>query len=380
MEKIIKATKPEMASYEEYIEEIKPIWETGSMTNNGPKTRLFREKLKAYTGCANLELFVNGHASLVTALKALELAEGTEVLTSPFTFASTTNAIEQCGLVPVFCDIDDTYNIDIDSIKRNLTVNTGAIVTPHIFGIPCHVEEIERIAREYGLKVIYDGAQAFGTKINGKNIAEFGDAVMFSFHAIKVFNAIEGGALTYQDAMLKEKLELYRNFGITYGSVNDVALSGYNAKMTEFSAAMGLVNLPHVEETIARRKQLAEHYKEVLEEIDGIGTYRYEENIDYNYAYFPVIIDAEKTGKTRDEIWDELRENGVETRKLYDRLTCDYTYYQRKAYRRDVRYAEEMTKKCLDFPIYSSLAEEDIDYIGKMLKTISKKVCTFGGQ
>ena len=367
---ILKAVQPEMASYKEYIDEIRDIWDTRNMTNNGLKVQMFAEKLRSYMGCANVDLFVNGHSSLTVALKALEIPKRMEVLTSPFTFVSTTNAIEQCGLIPVFCDIDDTYNIDIDSIKRNITSKTVAIVTPHIFGIPCHVEEIKKIAEEYNLKVVYDGAQAFGTKIKGKNIAEFGDMTMFSFHAIKVFNAIEGGELAYRDADLKEKLELYRNFGISYGDTNDVVLSGYNAKMTEFSAAMGLVNLPHVEKNIARRKQLAQHYKEVLESIHGFRLYQYEEQIDYNYAYFPVIIDSDKTGKTRDEIWKELRDNGVETRKLYDTLTCDYTFYKDKDYRRDVKYAKEMTTKCLDFPIYSSLEAEDIDYIGDALRKI----------
>ena len=375
MKQTIKATRPEMASYEEYVDEIRSVWDTGAMTNNGPKVQLFAEKLRAYTNCPNVELFVNGHASLAAAIKAMELPQGTEVLTSPFTFVSTPNAIEQCGLTPVFCDIDDTYNIDIDSIRRNITSRTSAIVTPHIFGIPCHVKEIESIAKEYGIKVIYDGAQAFGTKINGRNIAEFGDAVMFSFHAIKVFNAIEGGALAYRDAGLKAKLELYRNFGISYGATNDVEVSGFNAKMTEFSAAMGLVNLPHVEETIARRKQLARHYREVFEEIPGVETYRYEESIDYNYAYFPVVIDAGKTGMTRDEIWFALKENGVETRKLYDVLTCDYSFYKSKPYKRDIRYAREMTEKCLDFPMYSSLREEDVDYIGEVLKKEFGKKC-----
>ena len=370
MERIIKATKPEMTSYETYIEEIKSIWETGSMTNNGPKVRRFRDELREYIHCQNVELFVNGHSAMLIALTALKLLEDGEVLTSPFTFVSTTNAIVQCGLTPVFCDIDDTYNIDVDSMRRNITSKTCAIVAPHIFGIPCHVQEIEEIAKEYNLKVVYDGAQAFGTKINGKNIAEFGDATMFSFHAIKIFNAVEGGALAYRDEELREKLELYRNFGVFYGSTNDVIVGGINAKMTEFSAAMGLVNLPRLDDVIGRRKELAEHYKKVFKDIEGISIYPYDSGIDYNYAYFPIIIDKAKTRKTRDQIWEELGKNGVETRKLYDTLTCDFSYYKDKPYKRDVNYAQEMTEKCLDFPMYSSLTEDDIDYIGKMLENM----------
>lgn len=370
MERIIKATKPEMTSYEAYIEEIKSIWETGSMTNNGPKVRQFRDELKSYTNCQNVDLFVNGHSAMFIALTALELPKDGEVLTSPFTFVSTTNAIVQCGLIPVFCDIDDTYNIDIGSIRRNITTKTCAIVTPHIFGIPCHVQEIEEIAKEYNLKVVYDGAQAFGTKINGKNIAEFGDVTMFSFHAIKIFNAVEGGALVYRDEALKEKFELYRNFGISYGSTNDVVVSGINAKMTEFSAAMGLVNLPKLDGVIDRRKQLAQYYQKIFDDIEGFSVYSYESGIDYNYAYFPIIVNTAKMGKTRDEIWKELKENGIETRKLYDMLTCDFSYYKGKPYRRDINYAQDITKKCLDFPMYSSLVEDDIDYMGDILRKI----------
>lgn len=370
MERVIKATKPEMASYEAYINEIKSIWETGSMTNNGPKVRKFTEDLKTYLGCTNVELFVNGHITLLLALKMLDLPKGGEVLTSPFTFASTTNAIVQSGLVPVFCDIDNTYNIDVESIKRNVTDKTCAIVTPHIFGIPCHVEEIDEIAREHELKVIYDGAQALGTKINGKSIATYGDMTMFSLHAIKIFNAVEGGTLVYKDATLKDKLELCRNFGIKYGDTNDVVVDGINAKMTEFSAAMGIVNLPRLDYVISRRKELAEHYKRVFTDIPGVYVYPYEEHIDYNYAYMPVIIEADEFGKTRDEIWENLKEYGVETRKLYDTLTCDFTYYKDKGYKKDVRYAEEMTKKCLDFPMYSELREADIEYIGECLEKL----------
>lgn len=370
MQEFIKSTKPEMASYEAYIEEIKSIWEDGCMTNNGPKVRRFRDELSTYMNCENVELFVNGHSSMLIGLRALELPKDGEVLTSPFTFVSTTNAIVQNGLIPVFCDIDDSYNIDIESIRRNITPRTCAIVTPHIFGIPCHVYEIEEIAKKYNIKVIYDGAQAFGTKIDGRNIAEFGDMSMFSFHAIKIFNAAEGGALVYKDAKLREKLELYRNFGISYGSTNDVVVSGINAKMTELSAAMGLINLPRLNEVLSRRKYLAQYYQKVFNNIPGIATYPYEAHIDYNYAYFPVIIDTAKVKKTRDEIWRELGKSKIETRKLYDTLTCDYSYYKDKAYRRDIKHASEMTKKCLDFPMYSTLTEDNIDYMANTLRNI----------
>lgn len=357
---MIKATRPEMPSYEAYIDEIKDIWETEAMTNNGPKTQRFREELVSRMNCKNAELFVNGHSALVTALKALELPEGGEVLTSPFTFVSTTNAIIQCGLVPIFCDIDRTYNIDIESIKRNLTEKTCAIVTPHIFGIPCHVYEIDGIAKENGIKVVYDGAQAFGTKIDGVDIGCFGDITMFSFHAIKVYNSIEGGCLTYKDVSLKKKFELYRNFGISYGETNDVEVIGYNAKMNEFQAAMGLVNLEHLDKDIERRKELANIYISSFKDIPGTSTYPYEDNTSYNYAYFPILINEREYGISRDKLWKRLSERKIGSRKLYDMITCDYRCFRDKKYRQDVSYAREISKRCLDLPMYAALSEEDI--------------------
>ena len=225
----IKATKPVMPLFEDYVNEIRSIWDTGILTNNGEKVQRFSEKLKTYLDCENIDLFVNGHSALYLAIKVMDL-EG-EVITSPFTFVSTTNAIVQNGLTPVFGDIDENYNLDPNSIEDLITEKTSAIITPHIFGIPCDVKSIEEIAKKYNLKVIYDAAQAFGTKINGKSIAHYGDATMFSFHAIKVFNSIEGGAVVYRTSKLKEKFELYRNFGISYGETNDVLVSGINAKM-----------------------------------------------------------------------------------------------------------------------------------------------------
>lgn len=370
---MINATKPEMGSYNAYIDEIRDIWNTGIMTNNGPKVQKFREKLIERIGCANAELFVNGHSASMIALKALELPAGGEVLTSPFTFVSTTNAIVQSDLIPVFCDIDDTYNIDIESIKRNITDKTCAIFVPHIFGIPCHVYEIEEIAKKHGLKVIYDGAQAFGTRLNGTDIGCFGDITMFSFHAIKVFNSIEGGLLTFKNEQLKEKFELYRNFGISYGETNDVDVVGYNAKMNEFQAAMGLVNIGHIGKVIEKRKKLAEQYISLIAEIPGIETFHYEKNVDYNYAYFPVIINADIYGKTRDELWNSLKAVGISTRKLYDTLTCDYSVFRNCNYRRDTDFAEKLTEKCLDLPMYSSLETSDIEMIVGSLKQIGNK-------
>ena len=353
---LIRPTKPVLPPYEEYIAEIKSIWQTGLMTNNGPKLKEFKRRLQEYTACPNLDLFVNGHSALLAALKVLELKG--EVITSPFTFASTTNAIVQAGLTPVFCDIDDSYNIDADKIQACITDKTCAIVTPHIFGIPCDVEKIRAIADRYGLKVIYDAAQAFGTKIRGQHIVAYGDITMVSFHAIKIFNSIEGGMLVYKDSTLQKKFELYRNFGINY-ETGDIELCGCNAKMNEFQAAMGLCNLKGIEAEIAKRHLLAECYAEKLRTVSGLEPFNYAADIRYNHAYYPIIVDEKAFGLSRDALHERLRERGIFTRKLYDRLTCNSAIHFGK-YKQDVPRAEKISRRTLDLPIYGDLTAEDI--------------------
>lgn len=364
----IQATRPELPPYEAYTNEIRDIFETGHLTNNGIKLQKLREMLIERIGCENAELFVNGHAALVLAIEALGLPEGGEVLTSPFTFASTTNAIVQCKLEPVFCDIDDTYNISVESIHRNITEKTCAIVAPHIFGIPCAVNQIAEIAKQHNLKVVYDAAQAFGTKIDGIDIGCFGDVTMFSMHAIKVFNSVEGGLLTFRNFGLKERLEAARNFGFPQSDKENALLCGINAKMDEFRAAMGIVNLPYVDTNIGKRKRLAEKYADALSHIPGVTTYPYEGHISYNYAYFPVRIDQNAFGITRDELHKKLADRGIGTRKLYSTLTCDFKSFSDNAYRQDVSYARVLSDKSLDLPLYSALTESEIDYIAKAME------------
>ncbi len=368
MDRMIKPTQPVMPDMGEYIKEIGSIWDTGIMTNNGDKVRRLREMLADYLGCGNIDLFVNGHSALLIGIQALHLKG--EVITSPFTFVSTTNAIIQSGLTPVFGDIDDTYNLSPDSIEELVTDRTSAVITPHIFGIPCNVEKIEEAAAKHNLKVIYDGAQAFGTKLKGKPIGCFGDITMFSFHAIKIFNSIEGGMLSYKDAQLQKAFELYRNFGISYEEMGtDVEVVGMNAKMNEFQAAMGIVNLPGLDGEIKKRKRLAEIYCECLKDVAGVQTYPYGSDIDYNYAYFPVRI-TEEYGISRDELWLKLKKKGIGTRKLYERLTCDYSCYQGAGYRRSTKYADIIKGMVLDLPVYGTLSETDVAYICNEMKAL----------
>ncbi len=368
----IKPVKPVMPSKELYLQEISSIWDSGIMTNNGHKVRKFRDLLASYTQFKNIDLFVNGHSAMMIAIRSLKL-QG-EVITSPFTFISTTNAIVQNGLVPVFADIDDSYNLDPDKIEELITPKTCAIITPHIFGVPCNVEKIGQIAQKNGLKVIYDGAQAFGTLVKGKSIGIFGDITMFSFHAIKVFNSIEGGMLMYQQDSLHRLFELYRNFGISYGggySENDAECIGINAKMNEFQAAMGIVNLQGIEKEIQKRKVLASLYCERLKDIPGIQIYEYKDDVRYNYAYFPIKI-LESFGRTRDELWEKLKEKGIGTRKLYDKLTCDYSCYKDHNYVRKTDCADRIKQITLDLPIYGTLEREDIEYICDTIKLMRK--------
>lgn len=369
MDKVeIKATRPVMPKLDSYIQEIQSIWTSGILTNNGEKVKRFGEMLAAYLKCKNVDLFVNGHSALLLAIKMMDLKG--EVITSPFTFVSTTNAIVQSGLIPVFGDIDETYNLCPDSIEELITPDTCAIITPHIFGIPCDVQRIEKIAEKHGLKVIYDGAQAFGTRINGKAVCAYGDITMFSFHAIKVFNSIEGGALVYQDSALRKRLELDRNFGVSYEEEsNDVLTCGMNAKMNEFQAAMGIVNLPLHDAEVAKRKKLVKLYCECLQGIEGIHTYSYRNDIDYNYAYFPIKV-TEKYGITRDELWRRLRTKGIETRKLYDKLTCDYSYYKNRNYMRKTECADRIKDITMDLPMYGTLKAEEVAYICDTIKKL----------
>ena len=368
---MIKPVQPSMPDYESYIAEIRDIWDTRILTNNGPKVQKLQKRIQAYMGCRNTDLFVNGHSALVIAMRALGLKG--EVITSPFTFVSTTNAIVQNGLTPVFCDIDDSYNVDIGKLEHYITPNTCAIVVPHIFGIPCKVEEIGETASRHRLKVIYDGASAFGTKLEDRHIGTYGDITMFSLHAVKIYHAIEGGLLVYRDDALREEVGLYRNFGITDGDRYDVEVCGINAKMNEFQAAMGIVGLELLEEEIAARKILAQAYKAGLDGIEGIKPYSYLDGIRYNYAYFPVRIDCDSFGMSRDRLHLLLLEKGIATRKLYATLCCDYAYYKGLPFKGDVTYARKVAGEALDLPIYGTLCKEEVEYICDTISKIQKE-------
>ena len=358
----ILVTQSSMPTLEEYIEEIKPIFESKWLTNMGEKHEILETKLKEYLKVNNISLFTNGHMALMSGIHCMDFPKGGEVVTSPFSFSSTTHTIIQNGLKPVFCDINEKdYTIDVNKIEELITDKTVAIIPVHVYGHICDVEKIDEIAKKYNLKVIYDAAHVFGVKYKGTSIANYGDMSMFSFHATKVFNTIEGGGLVYKNSKLKEKIEQYKNFGIL--DQEHVVEVGINAKMNEFCAAMGICNLRHFEEEIAKRKKVYERYYERLKDIDGLKISEIQENVDFNYAYFPIVFDKEAFGKSRDEVKEELENENIFTRKYFYPLISDYDCYKDEYSSDDTPIAKKISDNILTVPIYADLSLEIVDKI-----------------
>lgn len=353
----INVTRSSMPPYEEYCEEIKSIWETVHLTNMGPIHNKLKEQLREYLKVENIELFVNGHLALYTAIRVMGLKG--EIITTPFTFASTTNAIVQAGCTPVYCDIKDDYTIDESKIEALITDKTVAILGVHVYGNICAVEEIQRIADKHGLKVIYDAAHAFAVEYKGRGIGDYGDASMFSFHATKVFHSVEGGCLTFRDASMIEKISKERNFGV---NGDELSCFGTNAKMNEFSAAMGICNLRYIDEELASRKEAFDRYNERLTGVDGIKLLVFPDDLKKNYAYYPVVIDPSVCGTDRDGLAKKLGEQGIFARKYFYPLVsenkefeCDMTAATPKAL--------EISRNILCLPLFAHLDAETVDRI-----------------
>lgn len=359
---MFNVTRSSMPDMEEYFDEIKDLWDSHWLTNMGAKHRKLQAELETYLGVPHVTLYTNGHLALENAIAALNLPEGGEVITTPFTFASTTHAIVRNGLAPVFCDVNDTdYTIDTRILEGLITDRTVAIVPVHVYGNICDVDEIDRIAKKYGLKVIYDAAHAFAVKYKGVSVANFGDASMFSFHATKVFNTIEGGAVCFKNDCWVQMLNDMKNFGIR--SEEEVAYVGGNAKMNEFQAAMGLCNMKHLDEEILKRKAVVERYRERLSGVDGIKLCPSQENVETNYAYFPVVFDGYKY--TRNEVFELLAEQGIAARKYFYPLTnsfeCYRTYLTAGVEKTPV--AQHLALRVLTLPLYADLPLNVVDQI-----------------
>lgn len=362
MSKNIYVTHSSMPSFEEYCEEIKELWDSHWLTNMGTKHQSLQAEIEEYLGVSHCILYTNGHLALENAISALNLPKGGEVLTTPFTFASTTHAIVRNGLVPVFCDIkEDDYTIDTKKMESLITDNTVAIVPVHVYGNMCDVEEIERIAKKYGLKIVYDAAHAFAVKYKGQSSACFGDASMFSFHATKVFNTIEGGCVCFKDDAWVTLLNDMKNFGI-HGP-EAVEYVGGNAKMNEFQAAMGLCNMKHLNDEIKKRKAVVERYRKRLSGIDGLKLSVIQKNVESNYAYFPVEFDGYKY--TRNEVFEKLAEFGISARKYFYPLTNSFECYRNypTAGSEKTPVAQHVALRVLTLPLYSDLSIEDVDFI-----------------
>lgn len=355
----IMVTRSSMPTYEEYCEEIKEMWETHWLTNMGEKHKQLQAELMDYLGVEALDLFTNGHMALELSLQALNL-QG-EVITTPFTFASTTHAIVRNGLEPIFCDISkDDFTMDVSKIEELITEKTSAILPVHVYGNVCNVEEIERIAKKHGLKVIYDAAHAFGETYKGNGIGTYGDVSCFSFHATKVFHTIEGGAACFRDKEFGLDLYRLKNFGIRGPEVVDGV--GANAKMNEFCAAMGICNLRHIEEQIECRKKVVERYRSRLEGVPGLRLNPKQKDVKRNYSYFPVVLEDE-FGVGRDVVFERLAENGIGARKYFYPLTNTFDCFNGKYDVNKTPIAEYVSKRVLTLPLYADLEMETVDRI-----------------
>ena len=358
----IDVARSSMPDYAEYCEEIKDLWDSHWLTNMGAKHKLLEEQLETYLDTPHVVLFTNGHLALESILAAMNFPAGSEVITTPFTFISTTHAITRNGLTPVFCDVNDTdYNIDATKIEALITEKTVAIVPVHVYGNLCDVDAIDAIAKKHGLKVIYDAAHAFGVVRNGVGAANFGDASMLSFHATKVFNTIEGGAVAFRDAQLEQSLNDLKNFGIH--NQESVVYVGGNAKMNEFQAAMGICNLRHIDEEIAKRKVVYNRYVERLRGVPGIKLIAPQKGVKPNYSYFPVFFDGYRYN--RDQVRERLTQINVFARKYFYPLTNDMECYKEKhsASVANTPVAKKAAECVLTLPMYADLTVEDVDRI-----------------
>lgn len=360
--KKINVTSSSLPNFENYIRKTEQLWHSKWLTNNGLLHQDLERKLTEKLMVKNLTLFTNGHLALEYALESLEIKG--EIITTPFTFISTTNSIIRKGFTPIFCDIDKVdYNMDVSKIESLISNKTVAIVPVHVYGNPCNVKEIDIIAKKHNLKVIYDAAHAFGVEIDDKGIGFFGDISMFSFHATKVFHTIEGGALTYNDDSLKSKLESLKNFGIT--DLEEAQYIGGNGKLDEFRAAMGLCNLEIIDNEIEKRRKVVERYEQHLSNSEGIKLVKILPNVKRNYAYMPVLFDGFK--KNRDEVFEELKSENIFARKYFYPLISDFDSYKSKYDYNKTPVAKHIAKNILTLPLYADLSLEDVDRICEII-------------
>jgi len=361
-------SRPSAPPIEEFLSEISPIWDNRMFTNVGEKYKMLVSLLTDRANGGNITLTANGHLALELALFALDIKG--KVVTTPFTFASTVTAILRSGLTPVFCDIDeDTLCMDPHCVSSHIDGDTSALLPVHLFGNACDTYSLDRIAEEHGIKVIYDGAQAFGMKIDGRDIALFGDATMFSFHAVKVFHTIEGGAVFFKDSSVRDRADVIRNFGLVGDECTEC---GFNGKMTEISAAMGICNLKYLDENISRRRECVKAYESVLRDASGIRLMTTRSGVESNYGYMPIRVIKDECAVDRDLLFDRLMEKNIFTRKYYSNLACDWSFMKDIIPPSDVPVARRVSKEILALPLHQDMTADDARYIAKTVKDILK--------
>lgn len=360
--KVITVTSPLLPDLDEFNELLKDIWNRKWITNNGHYHQELEKALCEYLKVPYISLFTNGTLPLITALQALRITG--EVITTPYSFVATTHSLWWNGIKPVFVDIDPTTgNIDPDKIEAAITPKTTAIMPVHVYGKPCDVKRIQEIADKYGLKIIYDAAHAFGVEVNGESILKAGDMSTLSFHATKVYNTIEGGALVMHDEQTKKRIDYLKNFG--FANETTVVAPGINSKMDEVRSAYGLLNLKQVDAAIEARHRAAVQYREALRGIPGIRVMEDIPGVRHNYAYFPIFIDAEKYGMTRDELYFKMKENNVLGRRYFYPLISEFSTYRglESARPENLPVATRIANSVICLPMYHSLTEEEVKHI-----------------
>lgn len=358
--KKVYVTQPSLPALDDFLPYLEKIWKEKWLTNNGRFHQDFEKALADYLGVKYVSLFCNGTCALQVGLQTLRITG--EVITTPFTFAATTHSIHWNACTPVFCDIDPvTFNLDPEKVESLITPKTTAIMPVHVFGNPCDVIKLKSIADLHDLKLFYDAAHAFGVKKDGDSILNFGDLSMLSFHATKIFNTFEGGALITNEKSLKERIDFLKNFG--FADETTVVAPGINGKMDEFHAALGLLQLKKIDGEIKKSKNIVQIYRERLSEHDGITLMPKMPDIEYNYSYFPVLVDDEKYGLSRDELYNVLRNNNIFARRYFYPLASNFPIYKNlpSSSTDNLPVATRIAEQVLCLPIYADLAVQDIN-------------------
>lgn len=360
-------TQPSLPPLEEFTELLADIWDRKWLTNNGHYHREFESALAEHLGVKHVSLFCNGTIALQVGLQALDIAG--EVITTPFSFPATTHALQWNGCTPVFCDVDPVHgNLDPDKLEACITDKTSAILPVHVYGTPCDTEAIQNIADRHGLKVLYDAAHAFGVETNGDSVLNHGDLSMLSFHATKVYNTIEGGALIANSAEMKQRIDRLKNFGFVGEA--EVLEAGTNGKMNEVQAAYGLLQLKSVDEQIARRLEHAGQYRKALKGMPGLRLLEPPDNVRSNGSYFPVFVDPEQFGSTRDEVHEALKKQNIFARRYFYPLISEFLMYQdcRGASPENLPNATKISREAICLPLFANMTETDVHRVAKAIQ------------